>query len=226
MKEYWDISWGNPLPPNATELPIVGDENADAGDEDVDLLPGSPVLDAYFVGNPNPRFLIRAEYIRIYEYVESVWAQPAGQGNPPAVVITGHPGIGKNACPICRIITYIFCLGKSVWIHYALRRRLGEKLPTILYWGDAYHYFTASGVRECDNTRDLQITATELPWCLIDSPHAPDGIPVSMRTWGRQTFLPVYLTFPNQTSWAKLHKTWKRHLAIMNPWTWREIESA
>jgi hypothetical protein len=71
------------------------DENngTDLGD---DITPGCYVLDFGIEGLEFSKIWIRADYIRIYNYLEIRHRTPGfPQGRAPAAVITGQPGIGE-----------------------------------------------------------------------------------------------------------------------------------
>jgi hypothetical protein len=158
----------------------------------------------------NGDFLVRAEYIRLYNFVESVYATREEGTKPPIVVITGQPGIGK-----------------TIWIYYALRRRLAQRLPSILYVGGGIYYrIVQSGVYIHKGTKDFWRKAPEPLWCFVDSAYAPDGPPISLASVGSRSILVVYVTSPTSRRWAKLHQISTQHRAIMDPWTWEEMEHA
>jgi hypothetical protein len=91
--------WGVPLPPEHLDLEdSVHDPNDEENDDenggknDGDLLPessGLPIIDSSW-----SRLLIRAEYLRIYNWAKEKY-NGGSQTRPPAVVVTGQPGIGQ-----------------------------------------------------------------------------------------------------------------------------------
>lgn len=117
MSEYWNRHWGIPLPIQAMQLPeaLSADDEGidfildgtvthtiidlDAEEEGGYLLPGHPFFNGYLVG-ADRSYLIRAEYIRLYDYVENLYVKREQDMKPPVVVITGQPGIGGGACSI------------------------------------------------------------------------------------------------------------------------------
>jgi hypothetical protein len=71
------------------------DEN-DGTDPGDDIIPGCYVLDIDIEGLEFSKIWIRADYIRIYNYLEIHHREPGiPQGQAPAAVITGQPGIGE-----------------------------------------------------------------------------------------------------------------------------------
>jgi hypothetical protein len=93
---FYEQHWGVPLDERFTRLPAAGS----AIDQDDANEPGEEVIkDVLLPGNPFLKFslfrkklLVRAEYIRIFDAVESQY-----QRNCKTVaVVTGQPGIGKK----------------------------------------------------------------------------------------------------------------------------------
>jgi hypothetical protein len=86
---FYDSFWGRPLPiEHATLQDHVGGapDEVDGDENDGDLLPPQPIIKSSWKD-----LLIRAEYIRIYEYVARVYKDLERS----AIVLTGQPGIGK-----------------------------------------------------------------------------------------------------------------------------------
>ncbi|HEV7738537.1 MAG TPA: hypothetical protein VGO47_14345 [Chlamydiales bacterium] len=126
--------WGNPIDERFTRLPdaAIGQEDDDEPDAEDDdqpekedvVLPGDPFLR---LASVKKNLLVRAEYIRMFDAVES----SAHKRDRPLAVITGQPGIGRrNAIEIFHYNYYIYS-GKRYWIYYALRRCLGRKQPVV-----------------------------------------------------------------------------------------------
>ncbi|KAJ4471425.1 hypothetical protein J3R30DRAFT_3341147 [Lentinula aciculospora] len=155
---------------------------------------------------------VRAEYLRMYEYINyCIGLRRDGiTASSPAVIITGQPGVGKT-------------VGSS----YFLRRRLGEKKPTMLLQGGIYHLFHDIGVDRVAKGSSVFTNKfkgfSEPPWCLIDSADAPDGIPRSVVGIGLSGVNPIYISSPNNSRWSKLHQSRTKYVAIMNPWTEKEL---
>ena len=65
-------------------------------DEDDDIIPGCYLLD---LGMNVPKIWIRADYIRIYDFLEDYYNEsPEPSFRAPAAVITGQPGVGQFQC--------------------------------------------------------------------------------------------------------------------------------
>ena len=105
--KLWDDYWGVPLSTEYTARPekvsaveasscrpvSTSDQPDPINVEAGDLLPGAPFMQPILA---KCSFLVRAEYVRMYEYVEASFATDTEL--PPAVVITGQPGIGMIIC--------------------------------------------------------------------------------------------------------------------------------
>jgi hypothetical protein len=122
--QYWKDNWGVDLPENAVQLPgaricetgdasagldreIIGAEGEDAvtvdaiaeiDSDQADLLPGTPYLLSGSIFNGLHRYLVRAEYLRIYNFLKQISDEftEGSQKLPPVPVITGQPGIGAD----------------------------------------------------------------------------------------------------------------------------------
>ncbi|KAH9995526.1 hypothetical protein BJV77DRAFT_223386 [Russula vinacea] len=130
--------------------------------EDDDIINGCHVLNinnqAIKMGN---NIWVRAEYIRIYDFLLDFYNQKAGpmgdsfmSKQSPAAVITGQPGIGK-----------------TTWLNYALYRCLLEKRPVIWRYMDSSVLFVDEGVY---HFTELAKSASfrKVVWTLVDSPHS------------------------------------------------------
>jgi len=95
---FYEQFWGVPLPQEHISLKnSVHDPNGEEDDEEnggengSDVLPATPppIIDTNWT-----QLLIRAEYLRIYKWVEDMY--PVGKiYRPSAVVVSGQPGIGQ-----------------------------------------------------------------------------------------------------------------------------------
>jgi hypothetical protein len=82
-----------------------GEERTNVTDLEDDFTAGCYFLDIGIENIQNEKLWIRAEYIRMYDYVEAHYKHPGSpKDRPPAVVITGQPGIGKF--PAVQVIKY------------------------------------------------------------------------------------------------------------------------
>ena len=95
---FYEQFWGVPLPQEHISLKnSVHDPNDEENDEENgeenggDVLPATPppIIDTDWT-----RLLIRAEYLRIYKWVEDMY-EVGKVHRPSAIVVTGQPGIGQ-----------------------------------------------------------------------------------------------------------------------------------
>lgn len=92
--------WRDTQPPIPAVGSELGDERMDEdGSEgaglDDDIIPGCYFLEIDIEGLEYPMIWIRADYIRIYNALETHYRKPAYPHQAPAAVITGEPGIGE-----------------------------------------------------------------------------------------------------------------------------------
>ncbi|KAF8344462.1 hypothetical protein F5887DRAFT_971369 [Amanita rubescens] len=204
---FYEQFWGVPLPQEHISLKnSIHDPNDEENDEENgdDVLPATPppIIDTDW-----PRLLIRAEYLRIYKWVEEMY--PVGKVyRPSAIVVTGQPGIGK-----------------SFWAYYVLRRRLGEKSVSLWCQGSEYYLFCSEGVFVVPATFPFREFNGPPVWTIIDSAQSPSGIPSTLTRFESGVF-PIYITSPKPGRWSGITQSWTFHQVIMNPWTRAEIEYA
>lgn len=115
------------------------------------------------------------------------------------------------------------CLGKTYWWYYALRRRIGDKKPILLYQGENSYLFCSAGVLVVPTSQGFRFNSRM--WTLIDSVNASTGFPENMNTLVANIF-PIYITSPQQKRWSSAVQFWSVHRVIMNPWTRAEMEYA
>ncbi len=193
--------------------------------DDIDFLPGCAILDIGIGDLPFQKIWIRADYMRVYDYIESCEA-PTQTVNllPPAAVVTGQPGIGEFF--FCRFETLLTCMrkGKSVWIYYALCRRLVDRKSVIWYRNQACYLFSKEGVFR--SPTDFPSTGFRFfVWTLVDSDQSSEGAPPHLLSPGTRLYV-IYVTSPRRARWARMNKTVRDVRLIMNPWTKREIDIA
>ncbi|KAF8513564.1 hypothetical protein BU17DRAFT_95255 [Hysterangium stoloniferum] len=202
MLDYYRRFWGIPLDPALTILPDrdnTTDSESEEEESNDDILPGEPFLKD--VGLP---MLVRAEYIRVLDAVKAAHQK---SHNTSLAVVTGQPGIGKTS-----------------WIHYAVRYCLGERQPVVWYQVEKCYFFSESGVDIIDPM--LHQSGGKHTWCLVDSLDAPQTLPHSICSQSRQLF-PIYVTSPKLSCWFKLYQSGRLpELIIMNPWSLDELEKA
>ncbi|KAF8337726.1 hypothetical protein F5887DRAFT_531087 [Amanita rubescens] len=182
--KFWGISmlheeqeWRNSQQP----IPAVGDEletedhmdmNFDADDVDADVIPGCYVLNIGIKGLERSKIWIRADYIRVYNYLETINdGISKAEGVAPGAIITGQPGIGK-----------------SVWVYYVLRRRLAERKPVIWYREGSCLLFVEEGVYKApDKFRPSFFH--KFVWTVVDSDESEEGIPSHLVPQGTRLFM-------------------------------------
>jgi len=104
-------------------------------------------------------------------------------------------------------------------MYYALRRRMGEEQPTILYEEKRSFLFCSAGVLIIPKSHGFRFKSRV--WTIIDSIHSPQGFPREIHTALANVF-PIYLTSPRRYVWSKPDQ-FRMHRAIMNPWTRAEV---
>ncbi|KAF8467514.1 hypothetical protein DFH94DRAFT_638974 [Russula ochroleuca] len=179
-------------------------------DDDDDIKPGCYVLDIDNEAIKMRSIWIRAEYIRIYDFLVDYYNNKTRyNGRAPAAVITGQPGIGK-----------------SVWIYYALCRCLTEKRPVVWRYreshGDSHYMFVEEGVYDMGTQFLRDMYCENVVWTLVDADEYRDGVPPELVTHGTPFFV-IYTTSPVRERWKRLHKSVFDTVVVMNPWTRSEI---
>jgi len=159
-------------------------------------------------GSERSKIWIRADYIRVYNYLETINdGTSEAEEVAPGAIITGQPGIGK-----------------SVWVYYVLRRRLAERKPVIWYREGSCLLFVEEGVYKApDKFRPSFFH--KFVWTVVDSDEFEEGIPSHLVPQGTRLFM-IYSTPPNKERWKRLNKTVSAFTIIMNPWTRTEISYA
>ena len=98
--------WGKRLtceePEPSNNLP--DDMDVDAVD---DFIPGCAILDIGIENLPFQKIWIRADYIRVYNFLEDFEAPQATNNVAPGAVITGQPGIGEFSLSTRNTLTHI-----------------------------------------------------------------------------------------------------------------------
>jgi len=235
--DMYERFWGVPLPQEHTSLKdsvLIPSDSVDRGhdtndeendeengkEDDGDLLPATPDPVIDIVGR---RLLIRAEYLRIYKWVEDCYEE-GNPYRPSAIIVTGQPGIGQYSIMIreaCFVDTPP-CVGKSFWAYYVLRRRLGEKSTVLWFQAPALYLFCSEGVLIVPHTFTFTKFTPRI-WTIIDSADSPVSIPTTLAGFLPGVF-PIYLTSPRPARWSGITQSWTAHRIVMNPWTRAEIE--
>jgi hypothetical protein len=84
---------------NSADLNLDNSDDADVDDGDHDFISGCFELDTS--DNPLlpvPRIWIRADYIRVYKYIELRYDRCYSSPKAQSVVVTGPPGTGEFGC--------------------------------------------------------------------------------------------------------------------------------
>lgn len=235
--KFWGISmlheeqeWRNSQP-----IPAVGDEletedrmdvDFDLNDVGSDVIPGCYVLDIGIDDFEISKIWIRAEYIRVYDYLETINdGTSKAEGRAPSAIITGQPGIGEFPFRFVRLVPMHAVLkGKSVWVYYVLRRRLAEKKPVIWYQEGSCYLFVEEGVYQAPD-RFPSNYFHKFVWTVVDSDESKEGVPPHLVPHNTRLFA-IYSTSPSKERWKRLHKTTREHKIFMNPWTRTEISYA
>ena len=131
--DFYKKFWGVPLPQEHLALEDSihdfndgGPENDEENGDDSDVLPTTPPPT---FESPWMKVFIRAEYLRIYKFVEDMYTNGKVY-RPSAVVVTGQPGIGQ----------YSVINTRSFFFDTLLHRKnvLGLLRPTSTSWGKVY----------------------------------------------------------------------------------------
>ncbi|KAF8310229.1 hypothetical protein F5887DRAFT_1067704 [Amanita rubescens] len=205
--------WRNSQQP----IPAVGDEletedrmdmDFDVNDVGADVIPGCYVLNIGIEALERSKIWIRADYIRVYNYLETINdGISEAEEVAPGAIITGQPGIGK-----------------SVWVYYVLRRRLAERKAVIWYREGSCLLFVEEGVYRSPHNFSPSFFH-KFVWTVVDSDESKEGIQSNLVPHGTRLFM-IYSTSPSKERWKRLHKTVSVMNIIMNPWTRTEISYA
>jgi hypothetical protein len=115
--------------------------------------------------------------------------------------------------------------GKSYWIYYAIRRRLGEMKPFIWYFDQQWYLFVKDGVFLCPNHFSATVFRQVGLWVLADPDDSKEGLPKNL-SQPLTTVHTIFTTSPQPERWKELLKTTSSTQLIMNPWSWDEIYRA
>jgi hypothetical protein len=138
------------------------------------------------------------------------------------------PDNRASVSPYVKVIYYslpfIFYIGKTVWLYYALRRCLAEKRPVIWCYRQKPYMFVEEGVYEMG--KHFQEATYKIDvWTLVDSGQSPSGVPIDF-VQHNMFFFVIYATPPVKERWSHLHRTVSETVVVMNPWTRGEIHRA
>jgi hypothetical protein len=114
--------------------------------------------------------------------------------------------------------------GKSYWIYYAVRRRLGERNPFLWYFEHKWNLFVQDGAFECPGDIEDDSFKQDL-WAFVDADDTTDSS--SLLLTGRERSVFAILTMsPQPSQWGRLRKNTSCEVLTMNPWSWEEIREA
>jgi hypothetical protein len=111
--------------------------------------------------------------------------------------------------------------GKSLWIYYALCRRLAERKPVIWHHVGIPYLFVEEGVYKMPPEFPAGCFYP-IVWTLIDSDDVGKEHLRRFVPQGTKLFA-IYVASPIGKPWSRMHKTVFTTVAIMNAWTRREI---
>ncbi|TFK64832.1 hypothetical protein BDN72DRAFT_962952 [Pluteus cervinus] len=163
------------------------------------------VLDIGFSELGVDKLWVRADYNHAYQCMKEHCPGTTERVlRSPSAVLTGSPGVGK---------TYFMI--------YALRRRIGEQEITLLYRDNTLYLFWEGGVHEVPRIPPQGFSYYK-PWLLINSDEAPKGVPPELLDQDTPYFV-VYCASPPETRWLSMSKGTNPGRFVLNPWTKEEI---
>ena len=124
-----------------------------------------------------------------------------------SAVVTGQAGVGKTA-----------------WIYYALRRRLGEGKPVMWYFSDTWYLFENDGVLVKPD-HFYPISFKQRVWVLVDH-HGEAGSTVPGASFARDPWSPLFVILacsPNAAIWKGFERSDRTTTCIMDLWTRQEM---
>jgi hypothetical protein len=122
-------------------------------------------------------------------------------------------------------LTISLLKGKSYWIYYAIRRRLGEKKPLIWYFLQKWYLFVEDGVFRCPEDFSPDIFRQGGLWVLVNTDGSMAGVPAILAE-SESKVNTIFTSSPWRERWKGLLKTTMCSQLIMNPWSWDEIYQA
>ena len=120
------------------------------------------------------------------------------------------------------VINLSWLKGKSYWIYYVLCLCLAEKKPVLWFRDPLLYLFVSNGVYESTNLSSRSFRTRV--WTLVDVDNNKPLPPV-LSQQGTNNLI-IFATSPKQERWDSLDETMTWDVAIMNPWTRREISEA
>lgn len=167
-------------------------------------------------------FLVRAEYIRLYDAIMAHYRQAVNERKTTGAVVTGQPGIGMDFFSKLTVLTCF--AGKSVGRTYFLRRLLGDEMPVLWQSPEALYLIAADGAFIAPQTGDI-----DLRHFIIALVEADPLLAVPPRLVAKEAYtFPILSTSPEKKRWNRWHKTRFQAplVLVMNPWKRQELHRA
>jgi hypothetical protein len=115
-------------------------------------------------------------------------------------------------------------VGKSKFFGYAMRRCCAEARPFFWYEHESCYLVVEEGVFLAP-PKFLPSLYRGFVWTLVDADESASGVPEQLVTRHTKHFV-IYSSSPAQSRWARVHKTVRERIVVMNPWTRQEILAA
>jgi hypothetical protein len=115
--------------------------------------------------------------------------------------------------------------GKTFWIGYAVRRRLGEEEPFLLYRNRECYIFVKDGVfrRPAESVSGAHFE--KFLWAFIEGDEHDAGVPEGFLCNDTNLYI-IFPTSPKALRWKPLIKFTYVEWIIMNPWSLGEMQQA
>jgi hypothetical protein len=115
--------------------------------------------------------------------------------------------------------------GKTFWIAYAARRRLGEEKPFMWYRERVCYIFVKDGVFTLPVNGILGSQFKPFLWTFIEADEHSTGVPDGFISNYTNLYM-IFPTFPEELRWKPLTKCTSVARIIMNPWSLEEMHQA
>jgi len=117
--------------------------------------------------------------------------------------------------------------GKTYWVGYAVRRRLGEKKPFLWYRDGFCFVFVEDGVyqQHVESKSFFPSDFEPLLWAFVDADPHPTGVPEKLAGVDANLYI-MFTTSPERERWKTLTKCKICMVIIMNAWFPEEMRQA
>jgi len=115
--------------------------------------------------------------------------------------------------------------GKSHWVHYAIRRCLGESKPFLWYLDENWLLFVQDGVFQAPQVFTLTGFQPYL-WAFVDADQSSGAIPPRITSGLMTSVFTIFVTTSKREQWEPLEHSTAYIPLIMNPWSWEDIYHA